>query len=310
MTTWPWAWPDPADPENFAYVEYQGGNVARVNRRTLEARDIQPKSDSGEKLRFNWNAPIAVSPNEKGTIYIGAQYLFRSRDHGQSWEKISPDLSTQDPNKQKQEESGGITVDNPRFFFDENLKPKGFEAGKIHLNGYTAMAFARSRHQLPAGDFDRSANQQRVVRGIQARIASQADRPGFIEAGVATVMQHLYTDLGPAELFKIAQAVAQVLEKHHGDRVTSVMNKALRPGKVFIDWSQNSRHKTTVAVYSLRARPAPTVSTPVTWDEVDAAASGAPLSFTAPEVLARVAEHGDLFAPTLTVEQELPQLPG
>ena len=103
-----------------------------------------------------------------------------------------------------------------------------------------------------------------------------------------------------------AMAVAQVLEKHHGERVTSVMNKAMRPGKVFIDWSQNSRHKTTVAVYSLRARPRPTVSTPVTWDEVEAAASGSPLTFEAGEVLERIAAHGDLFAPTLTLEQELP----
>jgi bifunctional non-homologous end joining protein LigD len=102
-----------------------------------------------------------------------------------------------------------------------------------------------------------------------------------------------------------AQAVAQVLEKHHGDRVTSTMAKAARPGKVFIDWSQNSRHKTTVAVYSLRARPRPTVSTPVTWDEVEAAADGAPLSFEAVDVLARIDEHGDLFAPALTLEQEL-----
>jgi bifunctional non-homologous end joining protein LigD len=103
-----------------------------------------------------------------------------------------------------------------------------------------------------------------------------------------------------------AQAVAQVLERHHEDRVTSVMKKALRPGKVFIDWSQNSRHKTTVAVYSLRARPRPTVSTPVTWDEVQAAADGTPLSFEAGEVLDRIDELGDLFAPTLTVQQELP----
>jgi bifunctional non-homologous end joining protein LigD len=103
-----------------------------------------------------------------------------------------------------------------------------------------------------------------------------------------------------------AQAVAQVLEKHHADRVTSVMSKAARPGKVFIDWSQNSRHKTTVAVYSLRARARPTVSTPVTWDEVEAAAGGAPLSFETAAVLERVAALGDLFAPTLTVEQELP----
>jgi len=107
-----------------------------------------------------------------------------------------------------------------------------------------------------------------------------------------------------------AQAVAQVLEKHHADRVTSVMNKALRPGKVFIDWSQNSRHKTTVAVYSLRARPRPTVSTPVAWDEVEAAAEGAPLSFEAPEVLDRVATHGDLFAAATALVQELPSPSG
>jgi len=104
-----------------------------------------------------------------------------------------------------------------------------------------------------------------------------------------------------------ALAVAQVLEKHHPDRVTSVMKKSARPGKVFIDWSQNSRHKTTVAVYSLRARPHPTVSTPVTWDEVEAAAAGGGLSFEAAEVLARVDRQGDLFQPALTIQQQLPQ---
>jgi bifunctional non-homologous end joining protein LigD len=104
-----------------------------------------------------------------------------------------------------------------------------------------------------------------------------------------------------------AQAVAQALERHHEDRVTSVMRKDLRPGKVFIDWSQNSRHKTTVAAYSLRARPRPTVSTPVTWDEVDACAAGdQELVFEAADVLARVDQHGDLFADTATLEQELP----
>ncbi len=103
-----------------------------------------------------------------------------------------------------------------------------------------------------------------------------------------------------------ALAVAQVLEKHHPDRITSTMAKAARPGKVFIDWSQNSRHKTTVAVYSLRARPQPTVSTPVSWDEVDDAAASGELSFTAPEVHARIDELGDLFAAAATLEQELP----
>jgi len=104
-----------------------------------------------------------------------------------------------------------------------------------------------------------------------------------------------------------ALTVAQALEKHHGDRVLSNMNKALRGGKVFIDWSQNSRHKTTVAPYSLRARPKPTVSAPVTWEEVEACAGGeADLVFEAADVLERIEEHGDLFAPVLTLQQEVP----
>jgi photosystem II stability/assembly factor-like uncharacterized protein len=107
-----WAFADPSDP-NYVFAESQGGNVARVNRATLEARFIKPEPNYGEgKLRFNWNTPIHMSPNEPGTVYIGAQFLFRSRDHGQTWERISPDLTSNDPEKQKQEESGGVTVDN------------------------------------------------------------------------------------------------------------------------------------------------------------------------------------------------------
>ncbi len=107
-----WAFPDPADP-NYVYGESQGGEIARVNRHTLEGRSIKPQPNYGEKkLRFNWNTPIHMSPNEQGTLYVGAQFLFRSRDHGQTWERISPDLTTNDPEKQRQEESGGVTVDN------------------------------------------------------------------------------------------------------------------------------------------------------------------------------------------------------
>ncbi|MDE2133680.1 MAG: sialidase [Alphaproteobacteria bacterium] len=102
---------DPADPR-YLYAETQGGFILRADRQTYAWRDIQPKAGYKEKLRFNWNTPIAFSPNEKGTIYIGAQFLFRSRDHGVTWQRISPDLTTNDPEKQKQEESGGITVDN------------------------------------------------------------------------------------------------------------------------------------------------------------------------------------------------------
>jgi photosystem II stability/assembly factor-like uncharacterized protein len=106
-----WMFPDPSDPD-YLYAEAQGGNIGRVNRRTHQSRDIQPRPNFGEKLRWNWNTPIHMSPNEKGTIYIGAQFLFRSRDQGQTWDRMSPDLTTNDPERQRQEESGGITVDN------------------------------------------------------------------------------------------------------------------------------------------------------------------------------------------------------
>jgi len=107
-----WAFADPTD-SNYVYAESQGGFVGRVNLHTLEGRLIKPEPNYGEgKLRFNWNTPMHLSPNEKGTIYVGGQFLFRSRDHGQSWERISPDLTTNDPEKQKQEESGGVTIDN------------------------------------------------------------------------------------------------------------------------------------------------------------------------------------------------------
>jgi bifunctional non-homologous end joining protein LigD len=85
------------------------------------------------------------------------------------------------------------------------------------------------------------------------------------------------------------------------------MAKAVRPGKIFVDWSQNARFKTTIGVYSMRARPEPTCSTPVTWDEVEAcAAANRELKFAWRDVLARVEEHGDLFEPVLTMVQQLP----
>lgn len=107
-----WMFEDPSDPD-YIYAESQGGNLGRINRHTHEVRSITPYAKYGEKkLRFNWNTPIHMSPNEKGTIYMGGQFLFRSRDHGQNWDRISPDLTTNDPEKQKQEESGGVTIDN------------------------------------------------------------------------------------------------------------------------------------------------------------------------------------------------------
>ncbi|HWW54619.1 MAG TPA: non-homologous end-joining DNA ligase [Acidimicrobiales bacterium] len=107
-----------------------------------------------------------------------------------------------------------------------------------------------------------------------------------------------------------ALAAGQLLEREHGDAVLTNMNPAQRGGKIFIDWSQNVASKTTVAVYSLRARERPTVSTPVDWEEVAAAVEAndpSALRFEAPQVLARVEADGDRFAPLLTVEQEVPK---
>ena len=104
-----------------------------------------------------------------------------------------------------------------------------------------------------------------------------------------------------------ALAVAQYLERAHPNLVVSNMAKDLRVGKVLVDWSQNDESKTTVGVYSLRAREQPTVSTPITWAEVAAADPDA-LRFETADVLDRVDRLGDLFAPTIDLEQRLPQL--
>ncbi|HEX4016185.1 MAG TPA: non-homologous end-joining DNA ligase [Frankiaceae bacterium] len=93
--------------------------------------------------------------------------------------------------------------------------------------------------------------------------------------------------------------LAEQLERKHPDLVVSRMTKTLRPGKVFIDWSQNNPAKTTISVYSLRARPHPTVSTPISWDEVAACTKAEQLVFEAPDVLERTSSKGDLFAPVL-----------
>jgi len=110
-----------------------------------------------------------------------------------------------------------------------------------------------------------------------------------------------------------AHAVARLLEHEHPELVVSDMKKAVRTNKVFVDWSQNDEHKTTIAIYSLRARERPTVSTPVTWEEVEGALKKKDpqrLVFESKDVLSRVDKMGDLFAPVLTVKQKLPQLAG
>jgi bifunctional non-homologous end joining protein LigD len=127
---------------------------------------------------------------------------------------------------------------------------------------------------------------------------------------------HVYVPLNTKVTYEkskaFAKAVARNLEKRYPERITSIMRKDARGGKIFVDWSQNDPHKTTVCVYSLRAREKPYVSTPVTWDELEEArrhGKPGPLYFEAWEALKRVEDMGDIFEPVLKLKQKLPQPP-
>jgi photosystem II stability/assembly factor-like uncharacterized protein len=186
---------DPADPD-YAYAEYQGGHIARVNRHTLEKRNIQPTADFKEKLRWNWNTPIALSPTNRDTLYIGAQFLFRSGDHGQSWSRISPDLTSNDPEKQKQEESGGITVDN--------------SSAEMHTTIYSIAESPRDERQIWVGTDDGNvqltrdggahwSNLRPNIQGLPAAswVSSVSASPSQAGTGYATFDRHTYGDMTP-----------------------------------------------------------------------------------------------------------------
>jgi photosystem II stability/assembly factor-like uncharacterized protein len=106
-----WVQPDPNDP-NFAYAEAQGGEMVRVNLTTNRTVGIKPQQAAREeKLRWNWNTPIVIGSKNTRNLYTGSQYLYRSTDQGRNWTRLSPDLTTNDKNKQQQEESGGLSAD-------------------------------------------------------------------------------------------------------------------------------------------------------------------------------------------------------
>jgi bifunctional non-homologous end joining protein LigD len=146
-------------------------------------------------------------------------------------------------------------------------------------------------------------------------LLAQLDLECFAKTSGSKGMQ-LYVPLNTKTSYEktrpFAQAIAQIVAKQNPDDVLAKMGKKTdRSGKVLIDWYQNNERKTTICVYSLRAREHPTCSTPITWDEVEAAASsgdGSALVFETTDVLKRIDDHGDLFSPVLELEQELPVL--
>ncbi len=192
-----------------------GEDMTRVNGDALQLVGMDTSTGAATSIGIPRDSYVAVpghgSERVNNALHLGGPQLLS--ETVADFVGIQPDyvFVTRFPFfEQMVDDIGGISVENPRAFSDDNLKPEGFEAGRIRLDGYGAMAFSRVRKELPGGDFDRSANQQRVLRGIQRRVAEQADRRGFLESGVLTVLEHTDTDLSPAELFRLARAVAEV----------------------------------------------------------------------------------------------------
>jgi bifunctional non-homologous end joining protein LigD len=204
-----------------------------------------------------------------------------------------------------------------RFCVAEDLATLVWLANLADLELHTSLSLAADpgRPTLLAFDLDPGPPATLVEC---ARVALEL-REVFDHLGMAAFAKtsggkgmQVYVPLNTPAAYRetktFALGIAQLLERRRPELVVSDMKKSLRRGKVLVDWSQNDEHKTTVCVYSLRAQERPTVSTPLRWDEVEGIAeSGEPLAFTAPEVLDRVAEHGDLFAPVLELEQALPR---
>lgn len=191
-----WMFADASDPD-YIYAEAQGGEIGRVNRRTHETRNIKPLPRYGEgKLRYNWNTPIHLSPTRRGTIYIGAQFLFRSRDFGQTWQRISPDLTTNDTTKQQQEQSGGVTVDN--------------SSAETHTTIYTIAESPRDSNVIWVGTDDGNLQLTRDggrswtnvvgnVQGLPAHAWVSSLDAGHFSAGTvyATFDLHTFGDMRP-----------------------------------------------------------------------------------------------------------------
>ncbi len=148
-----------------------------------------------------------------------------------------------------------------------------------------------------------------LLRGVFEGIGLQSFAKTSGSKGLQVYVPLNREGVGYERTKPFAKTVAELLEQEEPELVVSRMTRARRTGKVLIDWSQNDAKKTTVCAYSLRAGERPTVSTPVEWEEVESAhdaADPASLAFEAPDVLARVADKGDLFAPVLSLVQELP----
>jgi bifunctional non-homologous end joining protein LigD len=212
----------------------------------------------------------------------------------------------------------GRNQDNINYCVVDDLPSLVWVANMAGLELHTSLALADDIHRPTMLVFDLDPGAPATIKeccnvGLQLRdLFAELKLKCFAKTSGSKGLQ-VYVPLNTAITYEetkaVALAVAQELEHKNPQLVLSSMSKVLRKGKVFVDWSQNADHKTTVCVYSLRARERPTVSAPVSWDEVEARHRGRrkDLSFTADEVLARLDRDGDLFDPVLKLKQRLPR---
>jgi bifunctional non-homologous end joining protein LigD len=238
---------------------------------------------------------------------VEAKYFYEKQcpSHRPEWVTTAPVYS----------ESNARTID---FCLVEDVPTLVWLANLADLELHTSLARAQDVRapDLLAFDLD-PGPPATIVECAEVALDLRADLEhlglaAFAKTSGSKGMQ-VYVPLHPPADYRqtseFAHAIARVLERRRPELVVSEMSKALRKGRVFVDWSQNSRHKTTVSVYSLRAQSRPTVSTPLRWDEVEAVVRSRDpddLVFDSAAVLARVEAEGDLFAPVRSLQQALP----
>jgi bifunctional non-homologous end joining protein LigD len=214
-------------------------------------------------------------------------------------------------------EAGGRTID---FVLCDDLPTLVWLANLADLELHPSLALAEEIDRPTVLAFDLDPGPPAAIEhccrvGLLLRdTLAQLGLQSFAKTSGSKGMQ-VYAPLNAQVTYEqtkpFAHGLARVLEQRERELIVSVMRKSERTGKVFIDWSQNDRHKTTVGVYSLRAGERPTVSTPLAWDEVEEVAGGGDpqaLAFESQRVLERQGQVGDLFAPVLELQQPLPEL--
>ena len=265
----------------------------------------------GQVIDYYTRAAPVLLPHLRGRALTLKRYP-NGVDEGHFYEKQKPSHA---PGWVQSEpiEAGGRVID---FVLCEDLPTLVWLANLADLELHPSLALAKDPDTPTVLAFDLDPGPPAglteccEVAILLRDTLSQLGLDSYPKTSGSKGMQ-LYVPLNAAtsydETKPFANGLARLLEKQHPKLIVSAMKKELRHGKVFIDWSQNDRHKTTVGVYSLRARERPTVSTPLAWPEVEAGDADA-LVFESGELLERVEELGDPFEPVLASRQELPAL--